>query len=115
MTDISSPAVAVIASNSWVTYATTKWLKMIPLKIIEYFDSQLLTIRLTVYLLVFMQGIIIRLKICMCLLSVCYIWIHAVSSFIFQCLIRLSKFLLEAQEFKLPKGMLFVFSVSTTQ
>ena len=49
----------------------------------------------------------------MCFLFVCYIWIHIVDLFIFQCLIRLSKFLLEAQEFKSPKGMLFAFSVST--
>ena len=73
MTDISSPAVAVIASNSWVTYATTKWLTMKPLKIIEYFDSFLFTIRLTVYLIVFMQGIIIRLKyVCASYLYVTY-------------------------------------------
>ena len=30
-----------------------------------------------------MQGIIIRLKICMRFLSVCYKWVHAVTEFIY--------------------------------
>ena len=69
MTDISSFVVSVIVSNRLVTYVTIKLYKIIPLRTIEYSYSQIYHVT-DFYLLVFMEDITIRLKICMGSLSV---------------------------------------------
>ena len=76
MTDISSLAVAVIASNSWVTYVTITLFKIIPLKIIE--DSCSHSCHVTDCLITYLHGRnyykiynMYRLLICMLYMDIC--------------------------------------------